>query len=325
MLTLETIHQQFDAFCNANPVGEEPSGLYEPADYIMSLGGKRLRPLLLLTGYNLFREDYESAMFAALGVEVFHNFTLLHDDIMDSAPLRRGQNTVHTVYGENAAILSGDVMLIRSFDFVMRACSGDNLEEILQLMISTARKICEGQQLDMDLESVVDVSVDQYLHLNKLKTAVLLGTSLKIGAMLASASKDQADTLYNAGISFGKAFQVQDDLLDAYGKTGLTGKKRGGDIVNGKKTFLYTAALDQLSSLRKTTFIDLYHEKPSNPEVKIQRVLRIFDEMNVEELAINYIENTYSEGIDYLHTLGAPMKPITLLIDFIQSLSKREH
>jgi len=324
MLTFETLRQQFDTFCESNPVGDEPKGLYEPADYIMSLEGKRLRPLLLLGAYSLYREDYQAAMYAALGVEIFHNFTLLHDDILDSATLRRGQSTVHTRYGLNAAILSGDVMMIRSFDFLMRACPVESLEEIMQLLITTAREICEGQQLDMDLERQLDVSVDQYLQMNKLKTAVLLGASLKMGAIIAGASREQADILYTAGISFGKAFQVQDDLLDAYGKATLTGKKRGGDIVNGKKTFLYTTALDQLPSLRKKAFIDLYHEQVSNPEVKIQRVLPVFNETNVEDIAISFIENTYAEGIDYLHALEAPMKQKSFLLNFIESLSKRE-
>jgi len=324
MLSFETLHKEFDAFSLSHPIGEEPLGLYEPAEYIMSLGGKRLRPLLVLAGYSLFRDDYESAMFAALGVEVFHNFTLLHDDIMDAAAMRRGQSTVHNVYGENAAILTGDVMLIRSFDFVMRACPKEVLEEIMQLMIVTAREICEGQQLDMDFERIPDVSVDQYLHMSKLKTAVLLGASLKMGAMIAGASGEQADTLYHAGISFGKAFQVQDDLLDVYGKTTKTGKKRGGDILNGKKTFLYATALNQLLSLRKETFIDLYHEPAANPEVKIQHVLRIFNETNVQEKANTFINTAYDEGIEFLHTVEAPMKRKSLLLNYIQSLSKRE-
>ncbi|RLD22657.1 MAG: polyprenyl synthetase family protein [Bacteroidetes bacterium] len=324
MRTIETLRQQFDEFCKANPVGEEPAGLYEPVDYILSLGGKRLRPVFLLAGYSIFREDYRSAMFAALGVEVFHNFTLLHDDIMDMATLRRGQSTVHALYGENTAILSGDVMMIRSFDFVMRACPSETLREIMQLMITTARKICEGQQLDMDFESIVDVSVEQYLHMNRLKTAVLLGASLKIGAMIAGASEESADTLYLAGVSFGKAFQVQDDLLDAYGKVSLTGKKRGGDIISGKKTFLYTTAIAQLSELRKTVFTDLYHEEASNPEVKIQQVLRVFDEMRVEEVAINYIDEMYAEGIDYVNAIDAPTKQKMLLLDIVDSLSGRE-
>ncbi len=324
MLTLETLRQQFDDFCIANPVGIEPSGLYGPVDYMMSLGGKRLRPLLLLAGYSLFREDYKSAMFAALGVEVFHNFTLLHDDIMDSASLRRGQSTVHTLYDENTAILSGDVMMIRSFEFVMRACPEDAMEEIMQLMITTARQICEGQQLDMDFERIVDVSVDQYLNMNRLKTAVLLGASLKMGAMIAGASEKDEATLYEAGVSFGKAFQVQDDLLDAFGKAEKTGKKRGGDIVNGKKTFLYTTALAQLPELRKSVFTDLYHEQVSNPEVKIQKVLRVFNETKVEERAMGYIDKKYTEGIEYLHAVEAPMKQKTLLLDFISTLSKRE-
>ncbi len=324
MLTFEKMLRQFDAFCAANPIGIEPSGLYEPTGYIMSLGGKRLRPLILLAGYSLFRDDYESAMFAALGVEVFHNFTLLHDDILDSATLRRGKSTAHIVYGVNAAILSGDVMLIRSFDFVMRASPAESLGDIMQLMITTAREICEGQQMDMEFEKIAEVSVEQYLEMNELKTAILLGASLKIGALIAGAQSEQANLLYDAGVSFGKAFQVQDDLLDAFGDSGMTGKKRGGDIVNSKKTFLYTTALSQLSELRKRTFIDLYHEDAANPEVKIQHVLRVFHDQKVKDHAVRFIDKKYAEGVKSLESLDVPEQKKIVLFDFIKSLAKRE-
>ena len=323
MLTLDQLRDEFEAFRVKNPVGVTPKGLYEPAEYLMDLGGKRMRPLSLLVAYYIFKDDYSTAMPAALGIEVFHNFTLMHDDIMDQAVVRRGLATSHIKYGEDSAILSGDVMMIRSFDMLLQSCNSENAVEVLQLMIDTAREICEGQQYDLDFESRDDVSLEEYLEMNRLKTAVLLAASLKIGALLGGASPDDADRIYKAGEKLGTAFQVQDDLLDAYGDSSNTGKKRGGDIVQSKKTFLYAKVIEALPPMRRDSFMSMYKEEVSNPEVKIQRVLRVFDEFNIADKARQYADRAYEEGMNLLDTVGGSQTNKVLLTDFVRQLKKR--
>lgn len=321
MLSLAKIRRDFDAYQAQNPVGIEPSGLYEPTEYLMGLGGKRMRPLVLLLAYCIFEDSYEKALPAALGVEVFHNFTLMHDDIMDDATLRRKQPTPHIKYGLNSAILSGDVMMIRSFDMLISACDDANGYQVIKLMIDTAREICEGQQFDMEFEERDSVTIDEYLEMNRLKTAVLLAASLKIGAMLAGASDEDAEKLYMAGIELGKAFQVQDDLLDAYGEH--SGKKRGGDILQSKKTFLYARVLEDLPAMRRGSFINLYKSEPSNPEVKIQRVLRVFDEFGVADAAKDYADAAYERGMALLDEVGGSQTNKVLLTDMVRELKRR--
>lgn len=282
-----------------------------------------MRPLLLLLSYQLFQDDIQNAFPAALGVEVLHNFTLVHDDIMDNASVRRGKPAVHKKYDTNTAILTGDVMMIRSFDLILQSCSDTNAAAIMQLILDTSREICEGQQMDMEFEERTDVKVEEYLEMIRLKTAVLLSACMKVGAMLAGADPIVSDQIYTAGLLLGKAFQIQDDMLDAFGQTEKTGKKRGGDIVNSKKTYLYTTVLDALPVLRRDTFIEMYNDTPSNPEVKIQKVLRVFEEFDIEGQTKAEVERCYKEGVAMIEALKVnEVRKITLL-EFARILKER--
>jgi geranylgeranyl diphosphate synthase type II len=324
MLSYESLKQSFEEYIKHNRLGENPTTLYDPVDYIMTLGGKRMRPMLLLIAYQLYADDVQQAMPAAMAVEVFHNFSLVHDDIMDGAPLRRGKQAVHAKYGVNGAILTGDVMLIRCFDFLLTACHNHPRQsEILQTLIDAATGICAGQQLDLDFEQRLEITVDEYLEMNTLKTAILLGAALRIGALLGDGPLAEADTLYEAGVLLGQAFQIQDDVLDVYGDETGTGKRRGGDIVNAKKTFLYAYTLQHLGAMRKQTFGDLYNEAPSNPEVKIQQVIKWFDETGAQAYSLKTFEALYKKGLSLLETLG-PSPALLRLTDLISQLRKRE-
>ena len=217
--------------------------LYEPVKYILSLGGKRMRPVLALMGNEMFDGNVDDCVTSALGIEVFHNFTLLHDDIMDNAPLRRGEATVHEKWNTNAAILSGDVMFVQAFTLVT-SCKPEHLRAIIDIFNVTAIEVCEGQQLDMEFETREDVSLEEYLEMIRLKTSVLVGCSLEIGAVLANASKEDAKKLYDFGMNLGMAFQIKDDLLDVFGDAEVFGKQVGGDILANKKTYLLLKALE---------------------------------------------------------------------------------
>ena len=226
-------------------------GLYDPIDYVMSLGGKRIRPSLLLMSADAFGANPKDFVNQALAIEVFHNFTLLHDDVMDNAPVRRGKPTVHVKWSESTAILSGDAMLIKAYELLADGIPDDKLPSVLALFSRTAREVCEGQQLDMEFESRNDVAESEYLEMIRLKTAVLLAASLKIGAMLAGADNDKADFIYEFGINIGLAFQLKDDLLDVYGDPDSFGKQVGGDIKERKKTFLLINAYAKATALQR--------------------------------------------------------------------------
>jgi geranylgeranyl diphosphate synthase type II len=266
-----------------------PKKLYEPVIYSLNMGGKRIRPVLLLMAYKMFKPDLEKALPAAFAIELFHNFTLLHDDIMDNASLRRNLETVHIKYSNNAAILSGDAMSILSYEYITKCHSANNLE-IIDLYTYTALKICEGQQFDMNFETKNNVSVDDYINMIGLKTAILFATSLKMGALIADAPLEDAQLLFEMGYNLGLAFQLQDDLLDTYGNQSTFGKNIGGDIVSNKKTFLLINALklannDQLILLNKwlhTTNFDRIE--------KIENIKKIFSDLDIFEISKNKIE-----------------------------------
>ena len=260
-----------------------PKGLYEPVSYVLSLGGKRIRPVLMLLAYNLFKEDVSAILGPATGIEVYHNYTLLHDDLMDRADKRRGKPTVHKVWNDNTAILSGDAMLVLAYQF-MAQCEADKLKEVLELFSLTALEICEGQQFDMEFENRKDVREEEYLEMIRLKTSVLLAASLKIGAILGGASSEDADALYDFGMNLGVAFQLKDDLLDVYGDSSVFGKNIGGDILCNKKTYLLIKAFEhadagQLSALNRwvdsTSFV---------PAEKIAAVTDLYNQIGVKEL-----------------------------------------
>ena len=275
-----------------------PKSLFEPISYILSLGGKRVRPALALMSYNLYKDDVKKAMPAALAVEVFHNFTLLHDDLMDKADIRRGKPTVHIKWYDNLAILSGDAMLIEAYK---EMCKIDSkyLAECLDVFSKTATEICCGQQLDMEFEKRDDVTIDEYIEMIRLKTAVLLGGALKKGAIVADASKEDIENLYNFGIDIGLAFQLMDDLLDVYGDSASFGKRIGGDILCNKKTYLLISALADKSE--KENLLSWIGKEQFDEEEKIKAVTEIYNRIGVKEKTEAVVQEYYDKAIDALN------------------------
>lgn len=271
-----------------------PVNLYKPVDYSLEMGGKRLRPVLLLLGFNLFSDLVHEAVPAAIAIEVFHNFTLLHDDIMDKAEVRRNMPTVHKKFSENSAILSGDVMAFLSYQYLLE-CKSERLNEVLGLFTKTAIEVCEGQQFDMEFENRLNVSKNEYLEMIRLKTAVLLACGLKAGALLANANSVVADQLYEFGLNLGLAFQLQDDLLDSFGDQQSFGKKIGGDILANKKTFLSINALQNAQGELKTKLLNWMDSSEYNQEEKISTVLKIFNQLNVKQLTEQKIESYFQK------------------------------
>ena len=266
---LQSYKTIFFDYLNANKFARQPHNLYEPVDYILTLGGKRIRPLLLLMAADLIGNKAKYALPAALAVEVFHNFTLLHDDIMDEAPLRRGNATVHEKFNTNTAILSGDVMLIYAYKFLDDYPS-DIAIKLLKVFNKMAIEVCDGQQMDIDFESREDVSIVEYLDMITLKTSVLMGACLQMGAIIGGMDDQSANHLYHYGKNIGIAFQMQDDVLDTFGEPKV-GKQSGGDIIQNKKTYLYLKSLQLISDEEKNELIELYKSKPSNPSEKVAR------------------------------------------------------
>ena len=260
------------------------NNLHEPVKYILSLGGKRIRPILVMLAGNAFQADERQLLNAALAVEIFHNFSLVHDDIMDRAPLRRGKKTVHKKWDENTGILSGDAMLIEAYKQLTLA-GGKHIGKLLDLFNTTSIEVCEGQQLDMDFENRTDVKVEDYLEMIRLKTAVLLGCSLKMGAILGDASGKNAEHLYNFGIHAGIGFQIQDDFLDAFGDPEKVGKQVGGDILSNKKTYLIIKALDLANDGKREELENIYfRDAIAGDGEKVSRVLTIFGELEIDKI-----------------------------------------
>jgi geranylgeranyl diphosphate synthase type II len=279
-----------------------PVELYEPIHYSLEMGGKRLRPVLLLLAYNLFADDVMAAVPAALAIEVFHNFTLLHDDIMDKADVRRNRPTVHKKFSENSAILSGDAMAFQSYKYLVE-CKSPRLVEALDLFTTTAIEVCEGQQFDMDFENRLDVTEVEYLEMIRLKTAVLLACSLKAGALLANASTQQASQLYDFGINLGLSFQLQDDLLDTFGDQDTFGKRIGGDILANKKTFLLINALQNASAEQKSELLNWIEKVDFNADEKIAAVTKIYNQLGVKERTERRIDSYFKKAIENLDAI----------------------
>jgi geranylgeranyl diphosphate synthase type II len=272
------------------PFPDQPAGLYEPVRYMLAMKGKKLRPALTLLACNLFSDTVEPAIDAALAWETFHNFTLMHDDLMDRADLRRGQPTVHRRWNDNVAILSGDAMLILAYRLIARStCT----EKMLTLFSTTAAEICEGQQFDMDFESRIDISIDEYIEMIRLKTAVLLGACLRSGAMAGGASDADADLLSDFGVNLGLAFQIRDDLLDVYGDPALFGKKTGGDILCNKKTFLLVNALNKASAADRTMLLQWF-DRNDSPNRKIDFFRNLYDKLEIRRQADEAIAAYYN-------------------------------
>lgn len=282
---------------------QTPVELYEPIHYSLGMGGKRLRPVLLLLAYNLFKQDVENALPAAIAIEVFHNFTLLHDDIMDKADVRRNRPTVHVQFNENAAILSGDAMAFQSYRYLLESKSS-RLTDTIDLFTRTAIEVCEGQQFDMDFENRLDVTETEYLEMIRLKTAVLLACSLKGGALLAEVSDELANQLYAFGENLGLAFQLQDDLLDTFGDQNTFGKKIGGDILANKKTFLLINALQNASPEKRQELLDWIAKKDFNPEAKIEGVTSIYLETGVKKIAEQKVDDYFEIALQILADLA---------------------
>ena len=280
-----------------------PANLYSPVNYSLEIGGKRLRPVLFLLSYNLFSDEIQKALPSAIAIEVFHNFTLLHDDIMDKADVRRNQPTVHKKFNENSAILSGDAMAFLSYKYLLENKS-ENVVDVIKLFSKTAIEVCEGQQFDMDFENRLDVSEAEYLEMIRLKTAVLLACSLKAGALIANASADDAELLYEYGINLGLAFQLQDDLLDSFGDQRTFGKRIGGDILANKKTFLLINALETASPDLKGELLIWINKKDFEEENKISAVKEIYTQLNIKELTQQKIDFYFQEASNILQNLS---------------------
>jgi len=279
-----------------------PVELYQPIQYSLEMGGKRLRPVLVLLACNMFSDEVEQALPAAVAVEVFHNFTLLHDDIMDKAAVRRNRPTVHLKFSENSAILSGDAMAFQSYKYLVE-CRSPRLVEAISLFTQTAIEVCEGQQFDMDFESRLDVSAEEYLEMIRLKTAVLLAASLKTGALLGNAVEEASKALYEFGIQLGLAFQLQDDLLDTFGDQDTFGKKIGGDILANKKTYLLIKALENAGDELKSVLLEWLRKEKFDPDQKIQAVTRIYKATGVKELAERRIDSYFGQAMNILDKL----------------------
>lgn len=305
--------------------GSSPKELYDPITYIMSLGGKRMRPALVFAGCDLFEGAVDKAIHAALAIEIFHNFTLVHDDIMDRAPLRRNNPTVHEKWNENVAILSGDVMLVKAYQELSKS-DATILPQLLNIFNDTAVKVCEGQQLDMNFESLPKVSIQQYIKMIELKTAVLLGASLKMGAVIAGADENAALQLYEFGKHLGIAFQLQDDILDVYADTEKFGKQKGGDIVANKKTYLLLKALEMVESNRymKEELYQWISAPHFEIKDKVDAVTAIYDFFNIEELARNEMERYYDAAFKSLDSIPVNPSKKKNLIALANSLMVRE-
>jgi len=299
MYTFNELQIQIEKRIDALEFSTPPEGLFEPMKYILSIGGKRLRPILVLMAANLFKNDLEKIYLPAIGIEVFHNFTLLHDDVMDNAPIRRNMATVHEKWDSNVAILSGDAMSIKAYQFIV-SCENQHLSTVLEVFNQTALEVCEGQQFDMEFEDRTDVRVEEYLNMIRLKTAVLLGGSLKMGAIMADADAKDADALYQFGLNLGMAFQLQDDMLDTFGNEAVFGKKIGGDILCNKKTFLLIKAQELAKGDAKIELERWIGEGEFNPEEKIASVRKIYEDLNVRDLAELQIDRYFNLCQDYL-------------------------
>lgn len=300
-----------------------PEGLYDPIKYVLSLGGKRIRPVLMLMAYNLYKEDVTSIYNPATAIEVYHNYTLLHDDLMDRADMRRGKATVHKVWNDNTAILSGDTMLVLAYQY-MTQCPSSCLKEVMELFSLTALEICEGQQMDMEFEQRNDVGEEEYLEMIRLKTAVLLAASLKIGAILGGASREDADALYDFGMQIGVSFQLQDDLLDIYGDPEVFGKKIGGDILCNKKTYMLIKALERADKEQNRLLSGWMTAEIVHPEEKIASVTDLYNQIGVRAVCENKMREYYTRAMNSLQTVSVIEEKKNELKKLMKHLMYRE-
>lgn len=323
MLSFEEILQRVEIEIKDIPLAHPPKSLFDPIEYTLSLGGKRIRPALALMACNIYSEDIEKIIKPALGMEVFHNFTLLHDDLMDEADKRRNKPTVHKVWDANTAILSGDAMLIIAYQLIGQT-DPTHLKVIFDIFTQTAIEICCGQQYDMEFETRTHVTEEEYLEMIRLKTAVLLACCLKSGALLGGASADDAQHLYDFGINTGLAFQLQDDLLDVYGDTETFGKNIGGDITVNKKTFLLINALERASKDQRETLSAWISKKDFDPDEKIAVFTQLYNELNIRSLTETKMKEYYAVGLQHLEALNAPAERLDILKEVCNKLMYRK-
>ncbi|RAJ98139.1 geranylgeranyl diphosphate synthase type II [Larkinella arboricola] len=319
LVFLEAIHQEIQQ----TEYGQQPAELYDPIGYIMNLGGKRMRPLLTVMAAYLFGDDWRKALKPAVAVEVFHNFTLMHDDIMDQAPLRRGQPTVHEKWNHNIAILSGDVMLVNAYQLLLDV-ETPYLKKVLNHFSRTAAEVCEGQQLDMNFETRWDVSEDEYMEMIKLKTSVLLGFALELGAIIAGADDEASTLLREGGINIGLGFQLKDDLLDVYGDPVKFGKQVGGDIIANKKTFLLIKALQLAQGELKTELTGWLRATEFDKQEKVRAVTAIYDQLGIRQLTEERINSYFTQGFTNFGQVSVNPDRKAVLTDFTEQLIGRE-
>ena len=314
--------QQFEVELNKHDFSGKPAELYDPISYTMTLGGKRIRPVLCLLATQLFKGKISNAMNLALAVEVFHNFTLVHDDIMDEAPIRRGKPAVHAKWNRDIAILSGDVMFVQAYQLLAKG-NPEKLAEMLAVFNKTAIEVCEGQQYDMNFETQTGVQVLDYLEMIRLKTAVLLACSLKLGALEAGASEKDAELIYQFGEKIGIAFQIQDDYLDCYANQEDFGKRVGGDIISNKKTFLM---LNAIAIADERQELEIYTALGGNlsDRAKIEKILSIYEELNIPEVSKNAMQVYFEDGLTALNQISADNKMKQPLIEVAEMLMLRE-
>lgn len=317
------LEAKINSAINELDYNKNPRSLFEPIEYILSIGGKRLRPILAFMATNLFTHNIDQTTNPAIAIEIFHNFSLLHDDLMDNANIRRGKPTVHEKWCDNTAILSGDAMLIDAYNYITKVHS-KFLPSILEVFTQTAMQVCEGQQYDMDFEKRVNVKESEYIEMIRLKTAVLVAASLKIGAILGEANKEDVDRLYEFGINIGLAFQLKDDLLDVYGDPVNFGKEIGGDILSNKKTFLLIKALENSDEISHASLQQWIAAKYYDSKSKINAVKKIYDGLNLELMTNKLIQKYYLAAMDCLAEVKVSDERKKELLIYTNNLMNRE-
>ncbi|SHG92000.1 polyprenyl synthetase family protein [Winogradskyella jejuensis] len=322
MNNIKTYQSAFVDYLETYIVEREPKNLYDPVNYILNLGGKRLRPVLTLMACDCFGEDYHKALDAALSVEVFHNFSLVHDDIMDDAPIRRGQQTVHEKWDVNTGILSGDVMLIMAYQ-LFENYKPETFQALAKLFSKTATEVCEGQQYDVDFETRNDVTIDEYLKMIEYKTAVLVGGAMKMGAIVAETSEENQNAIYDFGRYLGIAFQLQDDYLDAFGNPETFGKQVGGDIIENKKTYLYLKALEFASEEDKEKLLDWFSAQPDESSEKVDQVKQIFTSTGAKAATKEAVEQYTEKAFSLLKMMNVDEEKKQILKQFGLGLMTR--
>ena len=321
-LSSEQILQRVNDFLERLPYDRQPASLYDPVRYVLAIGGKRIRPVLALLGYNLWREHPEDILMPAIGLETYHNYTLLHDDLMDNADMRRGQMTVHKKWDANKAILSGDSMLVLAYQRVAQV-PAEKLQQVLDLFTVTALEIGEGQEYDMSFETRNDVTEDEYIEMIRLKTSVLLACALKMGAILADAPQQDAERLYRLGEQIGLAFQLQDDLLDVYGDPKVFGKAVGGDITSNKKTYMLINAFNRANDKQRAELSLWINAKTFNRDVKVAEVTRLYDEIGIRQLCEQKINCYFEQARQTLAEVDVPAECKQALSAYMDELLHR--